>query len=63
MHYLSNWRLQLAARLIAGQGMSIAKAAAEVGYETEAAFNRAFKRQVGLPPGAWRRSRISGIQS
>jgi AraC-like DNA-binding protein len=63
MHYLSNWRLQLAARLLAGQGMSIAKAAAEVGYETEAAFNRAFKRQVGLPPGAWRRSRISGIQS
>lgn len=59
MHYLSNWRLQIAARLIEGQNMSIAQAAAKVGYESEAAFNRAFKRQVGVPPGAWRKSRLS----
>ena len=58
MHYLGRWRLQLAAGLITRQGRSIAEAAAEVGYESEAAFNRAFKKEVGVPPGAWRRSRI-----
>jgi AraC-like DNA-binding protein len=58
MHYLGQWRLQLAARLL-DSGLSIAQAAAEVGYESEAAFNRAFKKQVGLPPGAWRRARLS----
>jgi AraC-like DNA-binding protein len=59
MHYLSNWRLQLAARLLERQSTSIAQAAAEVGYESEAAFNRAFKKQVGVPPGAWRRARMA----
>jgi AraC-like DNA-binding protein len=38
--------------------LSIAQAAAQVGYESEAAFNRAFKKLVGIPPGAWRRSRV-----
>lgn len=55
MHYLGKWRLQLAADSL-GRGMSIAQTASEVGYESEAAFNRAFKRQVGAPPGAWRRN-------
>jgi AraC-like DNA-binding protein len=63
MHYLSNWRLQLAARMLEGQGISIAQAAAAVGYESEAAFNRAFKKQVGLPPGAWRRTRLAAAQA
>jgi AraC-like DNA-binding protein len=57
MQYLASWRLQLAAQCIEVQGMSIARAAAEVGYESEAAFNRAFKKQVGAPPGSWRRAR------
>jgi AraC-like DNA-binding protein len=61
MQYLANWRLQLAAQLLERQGMSIAQAAAEVGYESEAAFNRAFKKRVGQPPGAWRRSRLRGL--
>jgi AraC-like DNA-binding protein len=56
MQYLARWRLQLAAHLLEGKGTSIAAAAAEVGYESEAAFNRAFKKFVGIPPGAWRRS-------
>jgi AraC-like DNA-binding protein len=43
--------------------VSIAQAAAEVGYESEAAFNRAFKKQVGVPPGAWRRSRLAGAEA
>ena len=59
MHYLSNWRLQLAANLLERRNLSISQAAAEVGYESEAAFNRAFKKQVGMPPGAWRRARAS----
>lgn len=57
MHYLSNWRLQLAANLLKQDRLSIAQVAAKVGYESEAAFNRAFKKQVGAPPGAWRRAR------
>ncbi|HKE43236.1 MAG TPA: AraC family transcriptional regulator [Steroidobacteraceae bacterium] len=57
MQYLSSWRLKLAANLLEEQRLSIAQAAAEVGYESEAAFNRAFKKLVGVPPGAWRRAR------
>jgi AraC-like DNA-binding protein len=59
MQYLARWRLQLAARLLTDRAMSIAAAAAEVGYESEAAFNRAFKRFVGLPPGTWRKRRLT----
>ena len=44
------------------QGMSIAQAAAEVGYDCEAAFNRAFKKQVGAPPGSWRKARLRGLR-
>lgn len=54
IQYLGNWRLQLAAGLLDRQGLSIAQIAADVGFGSEAAFNRAFKRQVGVPPGAWR---------
>ncbi|WP_234993309.1 AraC family transcriptional regulator [Amphiplicatus metriothermophilus] len=61
MQYLSAWRLQLAARLLERPNVSIAQAAAEVGYGSEAAFNRAFKKQVGAPPGAWRRERAPAV--
>lgn len=54
MQYLSNWRLQLAARLLERPDISLAQVAADIGFGSEAAFNRAFKRQVGVPPGAWR---------
>ena len=59
MQYLARWRLQLAARLLDDKTVSIAEAAGRVGYESEAAFNRAFKKHVGLPPGAWRRERMA----
>ncbi len=59
MGYLGDWRLQLAARLLERPSVSIAQAAAQVGYESEAAFNRAFKKRVGTPPGAWRRARLA----
>jgi AraC-like DNA-binding protein len=55
IQYLSKWRLQVAAGLLDRQGMSIAHIAAAVGFGSEAAFNRAFKREVGTPPGTWRR--------
>lgn len=63
MQYLGNWRLQLAARALERPGVSIAQAAAEVGYESEAAFNRAFKRLVGVPPGTWRKSRAAAAHA
>jgi AraC-like DNA-binding protein len=56
MHYLARWRMQLAARMLEKQGVSVSQAAAEVGYESEAAFNRSFKKYLGVPPGAWRRT-------
>lgn len=61
MQYLANWRLQLAARRLEDQRVSIAQAAAEVGYESEAAFSRAFKKLLGAPPAAWRRARRGGL--
>ncbi|WP_278752465.1 helix-turn-helix domain-containing protein [Fischerella thermalis] len=54
MQYLTQWRLQLAAHHLRNTDESIAKIASQVGYESEAAFNRAFKRYVGKPPGVWR---------
>jgi AraC-like DNA-binding protein len=58
MHYLTRWRMQLAARRLQTPGIGIAQVAAEVGYESEAAFHRSFKKYVGTPPGAWRKGRI-----
>jgi AraC-like DNA-binding protein len=55
MQYLARWRMQLAARRLEVPGVSIAQVAAEVGYESEAAFNRAFKKLIGVTPGAWRK--------
>jgi len=57
MQYLTRWRMQLATRLLERPGVGLAQIAAEVGYESEAAFNRTFKKYVGAPPGAWRRTR------
>jgi AraC-like DNA-binding protein len=57
MQYLTRWRMQLATRLLERPNVGLAQVAAEVGYESEAAFNRAFKKCVGAPPGAWRRGR------
>ncbi len=55
MTYLTRWRLQLAARLLERTPRGVAEIAAEVGYESEAAFNRAFKREFRQPPGKYRR--------
>jgi AraC-like DNA-binding protein len=54
MTYLTRWRLQLAARSLEKTSRGVAEIAADVGYESEAAFNRAFKREFGRPPGRYR---------
>jgi transcriptional regulator GlxA family with amidase domain len=54
--YLTNWRLQLGARALTSSDRSVAEIASEVGYETEASFNRAFKRHFHLPPARYRKS-------
>jgi AraC-like DNA-binding protein len=54
MTYLTRWRLQLAARSLENTSRGVAEIAADVGYESEAAFNRAFKREFGQPPGRYR---------
>jgi AraC-like DNA-binding protein len=56
MQYLAQWRLQLAAQELRRADRSLARVAERVGYESEAAFNRAFKREFGVPPATWRRS-------
>jgi AraC-like DNA-binding protein len=55
MQYLTRWRTSLAAQLLRERSFSILRVATDVGYESEAAFNRAFKRELGLPPAAWRK--------
>jgi AraC family transcriptional regulator, alkane utilization regulator len=55
MQYLTRWRTSLAATQLRETDVSILRVATEVGYESEAAFNRAFKREFGLPPAAWRK--------
>lgn len=57
MQYLACWRLQLAAQELATGNEPLAAIAAQVGYDSEAAFNRAFKREFGMPPAGWRKSR------
>jgi AraC-like DNA-binding protein len=57
MQYLARWRLQVAAQQLRAGDKTLAAVAEEVGYESEAAFNRAFKREFGIPPATWRRTR------
>jgi AraC-like DNA-binding protein len=60
MQYLARWRMQLAVRILDEKRSSIAQVAAEVGYQSEAAFQRAFKKCVGTPPGLWRKESRGG---
>ena len=55
MHYLTQWRIALAANLLRAGQLNLARIAEQVGYESEAAFSRAFKREYGKPPAMWRR--------
>lgn len=57
MQYLTQWRLQLAAEQLVNGSAKVAAIGARIGYDSEAAFSRAFKRATGCSPAAWRRSR------
>jgi AraC-like DNA-binding protein len=63
MAYLTRWRLELAARSLERTSRGVAEIAADVGYESEAAFNRAFKREFGQPPGRYRSDRRSALST
>jgi AraC-like DNA-binding protein len=56
MQYLTRWRISMAAQQLLLGTRGLAQIAEEVGYESEAAFNRAFKREFGVPPATWRKS-------
>jgi len=56
---LTRWRLQLAAEQLMGSSAKVATIGARVGYESEAAFSRAFKRETGMSPATWRSARLS----
>ena len=63
MAYLTRWRLQKAASLLRGGDAGLAEVAAQVGYDSDAAFNKAFKRVLGVAPGAYRRASSAATQS
>ena len=56
MHYLTQWRMLLASNLLLRGNVPLARIAEEVGYQTDTAFSRAFRREFGVPPATWRRS-------
>lgn len=61
LEYLTQWRMYKAALLIRQNELSISKVANEVGYESESAFNRVFKREIGITPGEFRKKTPSPV--
>jgi AraC-like DNA-binding protein len=58
MHYLTRWRMQLAARMLSDGTAKVSDISLRVGYESEAAFSRAFKRIIGVAPAIWRKTSL-----
>ena len=56
MHYLGKWRMQVAGEKLRGSNASLGQVAESVGYDSDAAFSRAFKKAFGVAPATWRRS-------
>jgi AraC-like DNA-binding protein len=56
MRYLARWRIQVAAQELRNSDAPLARIAEQVGYESESAFNRAFKQGFGVPPATWRKN-------
>jgi AraC-like DNA-binding protein len=63
MQYLTQWRMLLAANLLCRSNAPLANIAEDVGYQTDTAFSRAFRREFGAPPAAWRRSQAAREQT
>ena len=61
LHYLAHWRMQIASEALNSGNANIASIAAGIGYESEAAFSRAFKKIMGVPPSVWRRRGRAGV--
>jgi transcriptional regulator GlxA family with amidase domain len=61
MQYLAQWRMQVAGRQLLETRATVGAIALDVGYDSEAAFGRAFKRLVGKSPAAWRRERDAAV--
>ena len=59
MQYITRWRLALAAQMLRSSRDPIVRIAEQAGYESEAAFTRAFKREFGAPPAGWRRAAVA----
>ena len=59
MEYVAQWRLKLGAERLRTSQRSVAEIAAEVGYGSESAFSRAFRREYALPPAQYRRDRLA----
>jgi AraC-like DNA-binding protein len=62
MQYLTAWRMQLATNYLRAANESISSIAGRVGYDSEAAFSRAFKKSVGSPPSEWREQHLATVQ-
>ena len=62
IQYLAKWRMQIASELLNRGNVNIATIATQIGYESEAAFSRAFKKMMGVPPSTWRHRR-TGVTS
>jgi AraC-like DNA-binding protein len=59
MQYLTQWRMLLAANLLSRSNAPLAHIAQDVGYQTDTAFSRAFRREFGAPPARWRRDHLA----
>jgi AraC-like DNA-binding protein len=62
MEYLTQWRMLLAASLLCRSNAPLARIAEDIGYQTDTAFIRAFRREYGVPPAAWRRQQSTRVQ-
>ena len=63
LRHLTDWRMQLARQALRNTSKTIGQIAFDVGYDAEAAFTRAFRREVGQPPSAWRRQAAAGASA
>jgi AraC-like DNA-binding protein len=63
IQYLTQWRMLLAANLLCRSNAPLARIAEDVGYQTDTAFSRAFRREYGTPPAAWRRNQTARVEA